>query len=368
MVRKEMIQMMRDWPTLVMMILIPVIELFFFAYVGDMQLTHMPTVLADMSRDPRSRAFVNALVISEYYDITMNASSEAEVIAAIDGGDAVVGIIIPPAFAGNIERGYAQVLILIDGSDTFVIQSAYLSAVSIGQAHGMEIMLESMERKGFTSFAGLPIDTATRILYNPNMDDLVFLIPGLSAMLLQIIAVNATAMSVVKEQELGTLEQLLVTPVRPLELILGKLVPPVLLTGLDLFIIIGLGIYYFKVPFQGSIPLFLALSLVFIVSGLGLGLLMSTTSKSQTQAQHKTAALMILSMLLTGLVYPRSTMPQIIQWVGDLIPATYFVRIARGIVTKGVGLEFLWRDVAVLGIYSLVVIVWASRKFKQRLD
>lgn len=259
-------------------------------------------------------------------------------------------------------------LILVDGSDSFVVQSSYAAAASIAQAYGMELMLEKVERMGMESMIGTPISTSTRILYNPNMDSLIFLIPGLAAILLQLISVNVTAMSVVREREHGTIEQMLVTPTRPLELMLGKMAPGVLLVGIDLGLILVLGLYWFKVPFQGSVWLFIWLSAIFIVSGLGLGLLMSTLAGSQKQAQQQTSVLMLVSMMLTGLIYPRSTMPPVVRAVGSLIPSTYFIRIARGIVTKGVGISFLWRDVGVLIIYGAVILGAASVTFKRRLD
>jgi ABC-2 type transport system permease protein len=231
----------------------------------------------------------------------------------------------------------------------------------------MELMVEKLHRMGVTNIGDLPITTATRILYNPNVDDLIFLIPGLAAMLLQVLTINATVMAVVRERELGTIEQLLITPVRPVELIVGKMLPAVLLTVTDLVVIISLGIYYFKVPFRGSIPLFALLSLIFLVSGLGLGLLLSTVADNQRQAQQATTAIMMLSMLLTGMVYPRSTMPPAIRAFGNLIPATFFIRIARGIITKGVGLQFMWTDALVLGVYSTVMIVVAALTFRNRL-
>ncbi|MCP4540343.1 MAG: ABC transporter permease [Chloroflexi bacterium] len=368
MIQKETIQMIRDWPTLLMILTMPVIELFLFAYVGNMTLNHLPTVVADMSKDSRSRAFIDALEVSESFDIVLRRESEAEVIRALDEGLVGVGVVIPPDFATRIERGDAQALMIIDGSDSFIVQSGYSAASAIAQAHAMELIVETTERMGMTGITNLPIYTSTRILYNPNMNDMIFLIPGLAAMLLQLIAVNATVMSVVRERELGTIEQILVTPMRPIELILGKMAPAIILIALDLLIIILLGVYWFKVPFQGSVWLFCWLSLVFMVSGLGLGLMLSTIAKNQKQVQQLTALIMMLTTMLTGLIYPRSTMPDAIKVIGNLIPATYFIRIARGIITKGVGLSFMWSDVVTLVIYGVAVMIISALTFKKRLD
>ena len=367
-IKKETIQMIRDWPTLLMIILMPVLELFLFAYVGDMTLDHLPTAVADMSRDSSSRAFINALEVSGFFDVVHYVGSENEVIRAIDENQVSVGLVIPPDFAGQVERGTAQALVIIDGSDSFVVQSGYSAATAIAQVHGMQLMLQTAQRMGMGDLGQLPIDTSTRILYNPNIDEIVFLIPGLAAMLLQLIGVNATVMAVVRERELGTMEQMLVTPARPVELILGKIVPPIGLIAVDLIIIILLGVYWFKVPFQGSVWLFSWLSLLFIVSGLGMGLALSTVSKNQKQAQQISAMIMMVTMLLTGLIYPRSTMPPVVRAVGNLIPATYFIRIARGVITKGVGLAFMWEDVVALVVYGVIIVIVSAATFKTRLD
>ncbi|MBN1178422.1 MAG: ABC transporter permease [Anaerolineae bacterium] len=368
MTRKEFIQTFRDWPTLLLSLLLPVVMLILFAFLGDMMLEHMPTVVADMSHDAHSTAFVTALETSGFFDVTAHVAGEAQVIAAIDAGDAMVGVVIPPDFAAQVERGTAQALLIIDGSDSFIVQSAYNTANAIAQVHAMGIILQTAERMGMGGLGRLPIDTATRILYNPNIDGMVFLIPGVTAILLQMLTIGLTAISVVRERELGTLEQILVTPARPVEILIGKLAPGVLITLLDLVIILVMGVYGFGVPFQGSLPLFGLLALIFITSGLALGLLLSTVSSSQQQVQQIVMVFVMLGLLLTGLVYPRQTMPPVVRAVGDLIPATYFTRIARGIITKGVGFDFLWQDVAVLIVYTVVAVAVAAKTFRTRLD
>ena len=366
--RKEIIQMLRDWPTLILILLIAVLELLIIASIGGMTVEHIPTMVADMSKDSRSRAFINALTISGFFDVHGYVGSEAEVIRAIDDGVAQAGIVIPPNFAAEVERGAAQALVIIDGNDPFLVQSGYAAANAIAQAHGMELLLERAARQGMEGLGTLPISTATRILYNPNMDTVIFLVPGVVVLVLEIQAVMTAAMTVVRERELGTLEQLLATPARPLEIIIGKLVPGVLTTAVSMVVILAMGMFWFKMPFRGSMGLFAWLSLIFIISGQGLGLLLSTIARNQRQAQQFSTLLMLITMLLSGVVYTRLTMPKLVQYVGDLIPATYFIRITRGIITKGVGMSFLWEDVVVLTLYALVVIIVAGRMFKKRLD
>lgn len=365
---KEIKQTLRNWPKLLMIILLPVIDIFVVAYLGEMQLENMPMAVVDFSLDTESRRLVGALQASGIFDPQLTLDSESAILEAIDAGTVYAGLIIPTDLTAAIDRGEGQVLMLVDGSDAFVVQSSYATASAITQAYGMELMMEKVQRAGMENLISTPVTTSTRILYNPNMDTLIFLIPGLSAILLQLISVNVTAMAVVREREHGTMEQILVTPTRPIELMIGKMTPGILLVTIDLALILILGLYWFKVPFQGSIPLFIGLAIIFIVSGLGLGLLFSTLAKSQKQAQQQTSVLMLLTMMLTGMVYPRSTMPAVVQTIGNFIPATYFIRIARGIVTKGVGISFVWQDVAVLVLYGLTILIIASVTFKKRLD
>ena len=187
-------------------------------------------------------------------------------------------------------------------------------------------------------------------------------------MLLQVLAVNTTAQSIVREYELGTLEQILSTPIRPLELVAGKLIPNVGLVVLDQIILTVLGIIWFRVPFHGSLWLFAWLSLLYIVSGLGLGMLISSVAHTKKETQQLTGLLMMLSQLLTGFIYPRGPMPPVIKAIGNLIPLTYYIRIARGIISKGIGIQFLWSDVVSLAIYSVIAVVLAAITFRRRLD
>ncbi len=187
-------------------------------------------------------------------------------------------------------------------------------------------------------------------------------------MIMQTLAVAQAALIVVKEREIGTIEQILATPTRPLELILGKIIPLLVICLLVTAVILGLGVFWFGVPFVGNLWLYFWLSLVFIGSSLGIGLLISTVAKTQRQAQQMSMVIMLFSMLLSGIVYPRSAMPAIPTFIGDLLPLTYFIRISRGIITKGVGLSFVWQDGLVLLGYGVVVVLVASLSFKKRLD
>jgi len=368
-VKKEMIQALRDRRTLAIVLITPLIELLLFAYAVDMTVDHIPTAVADKSMDAESRALIEALAVSGYFDIELYLEDEAQVVQAIDEGRVGAGIVIPSGFATQVERGDAQALILLDGSDSFMVNSGYSAAMSIAQARAQELLVQQAGRLGGSAgLASLPINTSSRVLYNPAMDDLIFVMPALAAMLLQVLSVNLTAMAVARERELGTIEQLLITPIRPMELMVSKMIPNIVFSSIGLLSVILLGIYWFGVPFQGDPWLFAWISLLFIVSGLGLGLLISTVSQTQHQAQQIAMLLFMLNLLLTGFLYPRAPMPPLVQAIGNLIPLTYAVRIMRGIFTKGVGLEFLWTDVLALAFYASMVMTMASISFKKRLD
>lgn len=364
-VRKEMIQVLRDRRTLAIVLIIPLVELVLFAYAVDMTVDDIPTAVADMSLDAQSRALLNALVASGAFQPALYVANEAAVVRAIDEGRARAGIVIPPGFATHLQRGEAQVLILLDGSDSFVVQSGYSAAFAVTQDRAMDLLVRQVGRFGAGS---LPVNTSTRILYNPSLDDLIFLMPALAAMLLQVLSVNLTAMAVARERELGTIEGLLITPIRPIELMISKMLPNVVISAVALLSVILAGILWFDVPFQGDFGAFAWVSLLFIVSGLGLGLLISTVSQTQHQAQQISMVFFMLNILLTGFLYPRAPMPPLSQAVGNLIPLTYAIRLCRAIMTKGVGLSFLWSDVLALALYSALVMLLAATTFNKRLD
>jgi ABC-2 type transport system permease protein len=370
---KETVQILRDRRTLMLFFALPLIELFLFAYAVSLTVTHLPTAIVDQSLDARSRDFIQALANSGNFDITLVLQNEQQVRQAMDAGTVKVGLIIPPNFEKQVLAGNGNVLILLDGSDSFSVQSGYNAALSITQKYSFNLTTEKIQSGGgaviLNALTGqLPITTTTRVLYNPDIADLIFILPGLIALIMQIIIVTNSAMAIVREREAGTLEQLLATPARPAEMVLAKLIPGMLVAILDMAMILAIGVFWFKVPFQGNILLLAGLSILFIISGMGLGLVISAVARNQRQAQQLTAVIQLLAMLLTGFLYPRTTMPLWTQIIGNLIPMTYFVRIIRGIMTKGVGLTFMWTDSLTLFIYAVIVLAIAAAISKKRLD
>lgn len=372
-IQKETSQLLRDVRTLLFILGLPLIELFLFAYAVSLTVYHLPMAVADQSQSKRSRDFVQALVNSQYFDLTLIAQDESQVRRAIDAGQVKAGVIIPPDFSTRLEKGDANLLILLDGSDSYSVQSGFSAARLVSQNYGLEFALQKTERTGgkavmIAQAFSLPIRNSFRVLYNPDFRDLWFVLPAIIGMILQTAAVAQAALVVVREREVGTIEQILATPTRPLELLLGKMIPLLVLCYFIMGLILALGVFWFGVAFKGSLGLYLLLTFSFTMSSLGLGFLISTVAKNQRQAQQMSTVVMLFSMLLTGIVYPRNVMPFIPQLIGSLIPLTYFIRISRGVIMKGIGVTFLWSDIVALAIYSLVVMVAAALNFRKRLD
>ncbi|HTX79503.1 MAG TPA: ABC transporter permease [Longilinea sp.] len=369
-IQKEFQQVLRDRTTLIIMLTIPLMQLVLFGYAINTNVRHIPTVVADQSMDHASQAYLDDMVNSGYFDIVATVPDQNGVIQAIDDGTARAGIVIPPDFAENVVRGDAQALVLVDGSDLFTSQSANAFATIIGQEHAINIVTQEIDRAGTTATqTTLPaLNALVRVLYNPDMKDLWFIIPGMVAMLLQTQALVLTAAAVVRERENGTIEQILVTPIRPIELMVGKIVPYVIIAMLNMFTVVGIGVYWFGVPFQGNFLLYILLAFLYVFSGLGLGLLISSISQNQRQAQQLMMLFMMVSLLLGGFIFPRYTMPPVIQAIGNLFPLTYFVPISRSIFTKGVGFSVVADQVLALVAYIVVVMTLAAITFRNRLD
>ncbi len=367
-VQTETAQLLRDVRTLLFIVGLPLIELFLFAYAVSLTVYHLPLAVADQSQDEQSRDLVQALVNSTYFDFKLALHDEAQVREAIDAGEVKAGIVIPPDFSTRLEQGDANVLILLDGSDSYSVQSGFSGANLVSQNFGLQFAMQKTGRTGIAQAFSMPITNSFRVLYNPDFRDLWFVLPAILGMILQTAAVAQAALVIVREREVGTIEQVLATPTRPLELLLGKMIPLLVLCYFVTGLTLALGVFWFGVAFKGSLGLYLLLTFSFILSSIGLGFLISTVARTQRQAQQMSTVVMLFSMLLTGIVYPRNVMPLVPQLIGSFLPLTYFIRISRGIILKGVGISFLWSDVMALVVYGVIVMVVAALNFRKRLD
>ena len=369
--QKELGQTLRDRRTLSIQLLLPIFMLYLFGYAVEIQIRHQPTVVVDLSRDRLSSAYLTAMSNTGFFDIVSYAESEAEALKAIEDSWARVAIVIPPGFASHVERGTrAQLLVLIDGSDLLASQSALNAALATGQSFSADVVLERVARTQLGSRAAqfVPLDVAFRVLYNPSLSSIIFMLPGVVGLILQQQTLLLTAYAVVREREIGTIEQLLVTPIGPWEVMLGKMLPAALISLVNVVTILVIGLFWFKVPFEGDYGLFFGLCLLFVFASLGLGLLVSTIATTQRQAQQLANLIILPAFMLSGYIFPREAMPAFVRTLGSMIPLTYFLPISRGIMTKGVGFASIRTDALILLVFGLVVFAISARAFRTRLD
>lgn len=351
-----------------MILFVPLIQLVLFAYAIHTDVKNIPMVVADQSKGSASRSYIDALTQSGYFENVAMVVDEAGVMAAIDRGDAKLGFVIPRDFAEQVKQHAAHVLFIVDGSDPFTTQSAYNAANLIAQQYTVQLVLNNLDRSGLSGLKLTPLTASVHILYNPDLKDLWFMVPGMIAMLLQTQTIILTALAVVREREVGTIEQVLVTPIRPVELMLGKTLPNLLIALINLATIMITGTLGFGVPFYGNLTLFVSLVILYVLSGLGLGLLISSNSQNQRQAQQLAMMTMFLGMLISGFVFPHYSMPPVLQWISYVFPLTAFIPISRGIFMKGIGLAPVSNQVIFLIVYDILVLYFAARLFRQTLD
>ncbi len=364
--RKEFLHIVRDPRTLAVMFLIPIIQLLLMGYAASTDVKHLSTAVWDQDRTATSRKLTEAYRASGYFDITQYVENEEELAWAMDKGDVRAGLLIPAGYEWSLQRGEkVEVGFVVDGSDPAVASTALSAAQGVGQAQSVEVVEQALGGR-LESAPG--IDVQTRVWYNPSMKSANFMVPGLIGLILSLLTMLLTAMAIVREREQGTLEQLIVTPIQPLELIVGKVVPYVLIAFWDLLEILFIGVWWFGVPIHGSVPLLLALSGVFLATSLGLGILISTVSKTQQEAMLLTFFILLPSIFLSGYFYPVDAMPVFLQHVSKIVPLTYVLIIVRSIVLKGVGFEILAGEVASLAAFGVVVMLLSAGRFKKRLE
>jgi ABC-2 type transport system permease protein len=292
-----------------------------------------------------------------------------EVNNLIDSGRASVGIVIPPDYSTNLATGKtADVLVLLDGSDPTVAGAVLSASALVGQAHGTEVRSKKLALQGQVGGGTAPVDVRTRVLYNPDLLGSYNIVPGLIAMILFQTATSLTALAIVKERERGTIEQLIVTPIRNWELVVAKIIPYIIVSFANTILIMAIGTFLFGVPLRGSLLLLFSLVGLYLLPTLGLGLLISTAARTQQQAQLMTMPIMLPSMMLSGVFFPISSLPVFLQVIGNLLPLTYFVYIMRSIVIKGVGLNMIVPQVVGLTVFAVILLGLAAMRFKKTLD
>ncbi|MGE5404716.1 MAG: ABC transporter permease [Candidatus Saccharibacteria bacterium] len=360
--KKEFLQIKRDRMTLAIVLMIPLIQIILFGYAIQTEVKHIPTVVFDQSLSQESRDMLESFTASGYFDVRYVAGSYTDVNRMIDKGDARVGIVFPPDFARDLKRGTsASVQVLVDASDSMVSNQAIATANSIGLIKSQEMLFKKMRVQT------VPYDVEVRPWYNPDGITAYYMVPGICGIILTLTMMMLTAVSIVRERERGTLEQLLVTPMKSYELMVGKTVPYIALGYIEMTVAILVGVIFFGLPIKGSLVELYVLSLFFIIASLGLGIAISTIAKTQMQAFQMSFFVMLPSILLSGFMFPRAAMPKIIYYISDFIPLTFYLDIIRGIILKGIGFSYLMQQVGVLLLFSLVFMTIASLRFKKKI-
>lgn len=360
-IQKEILHILRDRRTLILIILMPLVQLSIYGFAINTDVKHIATVLYDEDQTALSRRLVTAFEQSAYFDMRYHAASPVEMKKLIDRGKAKVCIHIPPSFTKDLLAGRgADLQLLIDGTDS----NPANTALNTGQS----IVLAFVQRERLVPVQVLPIDYRPRLWYNPDLKSSFFMIPGLVGLLLQLLVPMITASAIVREKERGNIEQLLVTPIKPYQLIFGKLIPYVFI-GIFIALSVVIAAYFlFSVPIRGNPITLLALTVLFITVCLGLGLFASTIADNQQQASQIIMFFAAPSILLSGFIFPREAMPFFIYQITRFIPLTYYLVISRGIILKGLGINDLWPQIIPLAVMATLILTVSIRKFHKRLS
>jgi ABC-2 type transport system permease protein len=375
-VRKEFIQTFRDPRMRVTLFVPPIVQLIMFGYAVNLDVEHTRIAWIDLDRTPESRELESSFAASRYFEIVARPASEGETQSLLDRGKVTAVISILPGFARDIRRGnQAKVQVLVDGtnSNTASLVSNYSS--SIIAAYAAHTLAAQQKQKilarGVSSPppSGLPsLRADSRVWFNPDLKSRNYYVPGVIVNILMLVTMTLTALAIVREREIGTMEQLMVTPIRPIEVMLGKTLPFALIGLVDLFLVVAAARLVFDTPFRGSGLLLLFCGLLYLMTTLGAGLFISTVSYTQQQAILATFIFAMPAFMLSGFSFPIRNMPQLIQWMTYLNPVRYFMDIVRGIFLKGAGLDVLWPQILALGVYGITVLTFSALRFHKRLD
>jgi len=364
--RKEFIQLMRDKRMLFIAFMAPIIQLTLFGYAATLDVKSVPVVVCDMDQSMQSRAIINDITASGYFVIPSKVASIHDVKKSLDDGTAMVGIVIPEGLERDINGGKkAHIQTIIDGSNAIyaTMVRSYLERIITNRA--LELSAKQMSRNGLQPFT--PLNIQPRIWYNPTLKSRDFMVPGVFALVLMIISTVLTSMAIVKEKERGTIEQLIVTPIKPIELIAGKLLPFSIISFIDIALVTMVAVFWFRIPLHGSFILLFLLSALFMLTTLGLGLFISTVSKTQQQAMMIAMLIIMPIILLSGVMSPIDNMPVPVQYFTFLIPLRYFIVIVRYIFMKGAGMGILWPDVVALALFGIVLFLLSVSRFNKRI-
>ena len=365
---KEFLHIIRDRRSLAMALAVPLLMLVLFGYALTLDVDHIPMLVYDADHTPQSRDLIAQFTGSQYFQILGYVDSYRAIEHSIDQDKALLGVIILPKFARDLTSGRsAEVQLIYDGSDSNTASIAKGYSDSLLQAYSSRIRTKEMARRGGAKLEP-PVDARLRVLYNSELKSKNYIVPGLISVIMAIISALITSMTIAREWEMGTMEQLLSTPLRPAELVIGKMSAFFVIGFLDMLISIGVGVVFFQVPLRGNALLLVGSSCLFLIGALCQGILVSAVARSQVLAyQMGMLSSFLPAFLLSGFVYSIENMPKVIQVVTYIVPARYFVSLLKGIFLKGVGLEVLWTEALFLFLYAAFVFTVATRKLRQKV-
>jgi ABC-2 type transport system permease protein len=378
--RKECIQVLREPRMRVLLFLPPIIQLIVFGYAVTLDVDHARIAWMDMSKTVESRALRARFEGSGRFDVVALPENEAQVQKLLDNSEVHAVVAVLPGFARDLARGRtAQVQVLLDGtnSNTASLVSAYAARViaefasdaSPNPGKNREMIQVTMRgRGGNWKLPAAPVIPDTRVWFNPDLRSRNYFVPGVAANILLMVTLMLTAQAIIREKEIGTMEQLMVTPMRPLELMLGKTLPFALVGMINMLLVTGAALLIFRVPFRGNFLLLMFCALLFLMTSLGAGLFLSTISKTQQQANMGSFFFTTPAFMLSGFTFPIRNMPQAVQYLTYLNPLRYFMEIVRGIFLKGVGVSILWPQMLLLAVYGTVILGLSAMRFHKKLD
>ena len=366
---KEFLHLRRDRKMLAISILAPVIQLILLGYAATTDVKDIPMLVLDQDKSSVSREFINLFVNSGYFVLTQQVNSPDKIDQYIEDGEVWIALVIPSDFSANMLAGrQTTVQLIADGSDanSANIGIGYVSQIIATYSRSLMRTIETQTR-GRLTFAH--VNPEVRVWYNPELKSRNFMVPGVLALVLMIITMTLTSLGIVKEKEIGTLEQLMVTPIKSYQLIIGKLLPFVIIAAVDILLVITVAYWWFGIPLRGSFFLLLGLSGLFVLTTLGLGLFVSTVSKTQQQAMMTAQFFFFMPFIFfSGFTFPIENMPQVIQYITYAIPLRYYIVIVRGLFLKGVGIAELWTQAAALLAFGVVILTLSVLRFKKKLS
>jgi ABC-2 type transport system permease protein len=373
-VKKEWIQIKRDKYTLLIIIFMPILQLLATGLAIQKDVKDLPTVIFDQSNSKYSRELIDAFRNSHYFVPKYNVESQQAVVKVITAGKAKVGIIIPEEFGKNIMRGQtAEIRMIIDGTNGGLARLAMNMGTLISSKTGGEFLQERLRKlsglseDGFAIKAENPIELKSQVLFNPDMKFAFFIVPGLLGMILQMLTMLFTSFAIVRERERGTLEQLMVTPIKSSELMIGKLIPYTVIGFIDMLLALAVMIWFFDINVSGQLWVLIFTSTIFLICSLAIGMLISTLAQTQVQAIQITFSISVPTLLLTGFVFPLEPIPLYIKWVSYLLPLTYYLDIIRGIVIRGAGMLELWVQTVTLMVFAIGLIFISVIRFRKKI-